>query len=215
MKKFTFLLMIFILSAGLASAQYFGGGSIGFNRSGGKYDAGDTESDKTTATTINFSPRGGLVYSENLWFGLGLNISNQRQKMPGDPETVSDSTALGVAPFARYYVVKVGKFSVFGQGELGLSTSRISTKTGGTTSKGPRTTTVALSAFPGVSYNISDMLSLEVTVNAFRFGVSRSVAKQEVMDTEVKDITNNFNFGLNLDDIAESGGLTIGAIVKF
>jgi hypothetical protein len=212
MKKIILVFAIILTATALSQAQYFGGGSLGFNASGGKVDFGDVETDMDSQSSFHFNPRGGIMHSDNLWLGLELNLSVSRDKEAGDPEIINTSTAFGFAPFVRYYALEMGKFSLFGQGQLGLDFISSKSESGGTTTSSPNTTRIRLSAFPGVSYQVSEMLALEATINAFNFSAYRSVQKSDNGD---KAISNGIGFGAGLDNLATTGALTIGATVKF
>jgi len=212
MKKSILVIAIILTTTALSQAQYFGGGSLGFNASGGKFDFGDVETDMDSESSFHFNPRGGIMHSDNLWLGLELNLSVSRDKDAGDPEIINTSTVFGFAPFVRYYALEMGKFSLFGQGQLGLDFISSKSESGGTTTNSPNTTRMRIHAFPGVSYQVSERLALEATINAFNFSAYRSVQKQ---DNGNKAVSNGIGFGAGLDNLATSGALTIGATVKF
>ena len=69
--------------------------------------------------------------------------------------------------------------------------------------------------FPGIAYNINEKIELEAKINGVHFGINRNVSKQDVAGNEVKDISTNFGFGADMDDIVTSGNITVGAIIKF
>lgn len=214
MKKLTFLTLLFFVTVGMAHAQYFVGGNFSFNTSGGKVDDGTTETDKTSNMDFSFNPEAGIFLSEDLAAGAELNFFIDREKTPGDPEVIDKTTGFGISPFVRYYALQMGKFSIFGQGSLNLSTYSSKTETGGTTTDGPTYNNIGLNVYPGVAFKVSEKVELEANINAFNFGFTRSVTKQDVGGNEVKDISNDFGFGANLDGIATTGSLTIGAIIK-
>jgi len=212
MKKIILVFAIILTTTAMSHAQYFGGGSLGFNASGGKVDFGDVETDMDSQSSFRFNPKGGIIHSEDLWLGLELNVSVSRETQAGEPEVINTSTGFGFAPFVRYYALEMGKFSLFGQGQLGLDFISSKSETGGTTTNSPNTTRIGLNVFPGISYQLSEMLALEATINAFNFSAYRSVQKQDNGD---KAITNSIGFGAGLDNLATTGALTIGATVKF
>ena len=137
------------MSVSFASAQYFVGGGLNFNASGGKIESDGTSEDKPSSTQFSFHPKGGIFHSEKLMFGAELSFSIRKDKTPGNPETIERTTGFGISPFARYYAFQMGKFSLFGQGQLKLSTSSTELESGGTTTEGPTINRIGLSVFSG------------------------------------------------------------------
>lgn len=147
--------------------------------------------------------------------GVQLGVSIRREKTPGDPETIDKTNGFGISPFARYYALQMGKFSIFGQGKLSLSTFSTKTESGGTTTDGPTINGIAFSVFPGISYKVNEKVDLEANINGINFRMSRYVSKKDDEGTEVKEIDTDFGFGANLNNIATTGKITVGAIIKF
>lgn len=203
-----FFILLFIASGVLA--QVFVGGSIGFNLTGGKIETGNTSVDKPTQTYFSIAPKAGMFFSKKLAIGATLGYSIQSEKTPGNPEEIDRTSTIGITPFARYYAFTLNNFSLFAQGNLGFSYSVEKNKAGSTTTTGPKTTRLGISAFPGISYKLNDKVELEAIIGGFNFGLSRTSVKQN----NNANITNNFGFGVNLDGIATTGLITIGAIVK-
>jgi len=214
MKKFTFFMVIFLISASFASAQYFVGGSLNFKGTSDKTEI-DGTSEKSSSTQFSFHPKGGIFHSEKLLFGAELSFSIRKDKTPGDPETIERTTGFGISPFARYYAFQMGKFSLFGEGQLSLYTSSTESESGGTTTEGPTNNRIRLSVFPGIAYNINEKIELEAKINGVNFGIIRNVSKQDVAGNEVKNINTDFGFGADLDKIVTTGNITVGAIIKF
>jgi len=202
------------MSASFVSAQYFVGGSLNFMGTD-KTESDGTSEDQSSKTQFSFHPKGGIFYSENLMFGAELSFSIRKDKTPGDPETIERTTGFGISPFARYYAFQMGKFSLFGQGQLSLSTSSTESESGGTTTEGPTNNRIGLSVFPGIAYNINETIELEAKINGVNFGIIRSVSKQDVAGNEVKYISTDYMFGADLDKIVTTGNITVGAIIKF
>lgn len=209
MKRITFALILLFIASG-AFAQIFVGGSVGFSLTGGKIENGNTSVDKPTQTYFSLAPKAGMFLSEKLAIGATLGYSIQSEKTPGTPEEIDRTSTIGITPFVRYYAFTLNKFSLFAQGNLGFSYSVEKNKVGSTTTTGPKTTTMGISAFPGISYKLSDKIELEAIIGGFNFGLNRTSVKQN----NNTNITNNFGFGVNLDGIATTGLITIGAIVK-
>jgi opacity protein-like surface antigen len=191
------------------NAQVFVGGNAGFNTSND--NRGGTISRKSSSYDLNLQPKAGKFLSENLAVGLALHISLSGSKTEINTETISKSTGIGVNPFLRYYAIKWNKFSVYGQGNIGVGVSNLKVKSGGTTSEGPKQTNTYLDIFPGLAYDITEKLSLETSLNILSFGYSYVTSKQGT----VKDKGSYFNVGAGLSNIVSLNAITIGAIYKF
>lgn len=215
MKKLIFISVLLIVTTISANAQYFAGGSFGFNATGGKIKVDGESTDKTSTRTFSFTPKVGYVLSEKFCLGLELNLTTSRVKTPGNPDEIEKSFTFGLAPFARYYAFRMNKLALFAQGNIGFSTTTTKNKVGSTTTDGPKTNTFGFGAYPGISYDLNDRISFEAVVNGFNFGFTSSVVKEKVAGADVKDVSNTFGFGVDLNNIATTGFITIGAIVKF
>ena len=192
------------------NAQYFVGGNFGLNLSNDKSDNGVTTS-KSTYYNFYLSPSAGKFLSEKVAIGLALNISFTGSTTSPDPETKTQSTSLGVSPFLRYYAIKWNKFSVFGQGNIGYSFSNSSETSDGTKSDGPKTSRYFFSIYPGLSYDVSDKLQLQTSINILSFGYNYTVTK----DGSIEDRSSGFNMGAGLTNIVSVSTITVGAIYKF
>lgn len=214
-RTIVFLVSVFMLSLVSGKAQLFVGGNLSLSHQGGSYEVGSTSTDKTKTTSFGFYPKAGYFLSDQFAVGAQLGIALSNSKTPGTPETVNSSSTIGLTPFVRYYVLQMDKFSIFGQGHLGLSLGSQKTKSGNTTTKGPKTTTVSLGIFPGVAYDVSDNLSLEIQINALNLGYSLQTVKNDNTDPKTKDVTSSFNFGAGLNNIVNTGSISVGAIYRF
>jgi len=216
MKKLVFIFCFVLATAISANAQYFAGGSFGFNTTGGKVKYDGNSTDKASTTTFAFSPKVGYVLSENFCVGLQLNLSTRKVTTPGTPDDeVDKSFTFGLTPFARYYAVRINKLALFAQGNIGFSTTKTKEKVGSTSNDGPTTNVFGFNVHPGISYDLNDRVSLEAVIGGFNFGFTSAVEKEEIAGETQKDITNTFGLGVDLNNIATTGFITIGAIVKF
>jgi outer membrane protein len=205
------LIALFSLFYVSLNAQLFIGGSFGLHGSGGNTDDGTTTTDKTSSFGFSISPRVGKFLTEKVAVGLEVDFNYNHSKTPGVNEVISNSSTIGFSPFLRYYVISFNKFSVFGQGNVGLSFSGSSTKTNGTSNDGPKITRISLNIAPGLAYDLSDKLSLETSLHFLGLGFDESISKQGTST----DRNSNFNFNAGLDNISQLGAITIGAIYKF
>jgi hypothetical protein len=206
-----FLITLISLFCVSLNAQIFVGGNFTFNTHNDKTDLGTTAIEKISDYSFDFSPKAGMFIFDKLAFGLALDIYFSGSTSGVSTETISKSSGFGLSPFMRYYAVKWNKFSLFGQGNIGLEFSNASRKTGTTTTDGPKTTTMYLSVYPGLSYDISEKLSLEISLNILSFGFDHKTTKQGTS----KEVNSGFNIGAGLSNIVSIGAITVGAIYKF
>lgn len=207
------IMLIVLLScffAGL-NAQVFVGGNFSLATTGGSTSTGNITTDKQSSFNFTFSPKAGKFLSEKLAVGAELDLSFLSTKTPGYIDVVNKSSSVGIVPFVRYYAIKSGNFSVFGQGNVGFSFIDTYTKTGSTTNDGPRGTRLFLSIVPGLAYDLNDKLSLETSLNFFSIGCYNLSIK----DGSNKDKTSGFEMGAGLNDIVTIGDISVGAIYKF
>ena len=182
--------------------------NFGLNTSGGSFDNGNITTDKPSSVSFNISPMVGKFLSENVAVGALINFTLSRTNNNGTPEVINSSSAIGITPFLRYYAIKMDKFSIFGQGNVGFSYSGSKSKVDGTSTDGPKTTTLSLNVMPGLAYDVSSKLSLETNINFLNLGLTYSV----VTNGSDKNRTANFGVGAGLDNIVTVGTISIGAI---
>ena len=219
MKRLTLAFIgCFLLSLGIAKAQFFLGGSMSLNNSGGNNQAGSTKVDKNKITSFGFYPWAGYFLSDQFAVGAELDLSLSKTKVPATQatqEVIGSSSSIGIVPFARYYAVKMNKFSIFGEGYVNFSIMSQKTSTGGTTTKLPKTTSIRVGVYPGVSYEISDKIELEAGIDLLNLSYSLVTVKDESVDPVTKNVTSTFNFGAGIDNIFNTGSISVGAIFKF
>ena len=220
MKKISvFVLILAISTSCFLNAQLFTGGNIGLSTSGGTEDYGNGEQDKTSYLNLDFGPMAGYFLSENIAAGVRILVSLDKTTTPpyspGGDETVNSETTFGFMPFIRYYAVQLNKFSVFGQAQAGVAIGTEKTKVGSTETDGPKTTTIGFGVLPGVALEVSDHVSLEAHINLFSFTFIVETEKLETEFVTSKETTRNLNFGVNTDNIATTGAISVGAIFKF
>ena len=206
-----FSIVLFSLLFISVNAQVFVGGNFGFSTTNNKSQFGATTTSKGSDYDFTLSPIMGKFLSEKFAVGVELDLSLSGSKAVANTETIHKSSSVGVSPFLRYYAIKWDKFSIFGQANLGVTFTGSSTKTDGTTTDGPKSTRLYLSIYPGLSYDISEKLSLQTSLNILSFGYNYKTTKVGT----TKDINSSFIFGAGLSDIVSIGNITIGAIYKF
>ena len=204
-----FLIILFSFIYISLNAQVFVGGSVGFNTSSNEHNG--TTTNKSSDYNFNLNPVAGKFLSEKTAIGLALDISLTGDKMDVNTETSSKSSSFGISPFLRYYAIRWNKVSIFGQGNIGLALLNSSNKADGVTTDGPKGTKIYLTFYPGLSYDISENLSLETSLNILSLGYNYTITKIG----SAKDKSSNFNIGAGPANIISVGAITIGAIYKF
>jgi hypothetical protein len=189
------------------NAQVFIGGNFGFNTTNNKTADGN----KTSGYSLSLSPYAGKFLSDKFAVGVALDITFSGNTSGVNPETTSESSILGGSLFLRYYAIKWNKFSVFGQGNIGLAIDNSSTKADGSTTDGPKATELYFSVYPGLSYDINDKLSLQTSLNIFSLGYNYTTTK---IGTNTAT-SSGFNIGAGLSNIVSVSAVTVGAIYKF
>lgn len=195
------------------NAQVFIGGSIQFMSSNEKREYNNTIIEKGSEMGFSFSPNVGVFLSENVAIGIELDLMTATGKAGVSNEVTYKESAIGLSPYFRYYAWNWNKFSVFGQGNVGFAFSKSTMELGSTVTKGPKESSFYVRFVPGLSYDLTDKLSLETSINVLGIGFINSVAKDDEFD--LKESSSNFYFGAGLDDIFTIGAIKVGAIYKF
>ncbi len=212
MKSIKFLMVVALVAFFTgANAQLFVGGSMGIRTNGGTHDNGNTKTDTPSQFGFNLNPKMGYFLSEKVAVGAELYLGFDKQNDNEEQETIRRATTIGFAPFVRYYVVTLNKFSVFGTGSLGISHTSAETKFDGAVMQEPKTLGIGFSITPGLAYNVTERFALETTFNFLNLGYNYSRTKED----DIKDTNSNFHFGAGLDNITTVGNITIGAIYRF
>lgn len=171
---------------GFTKGDVFISGSFGF----GSEKTGDNKTN-----TFNISPRVGYFVSENIAAGARINFSSEKRELGTNEETLSITT---LGAFGRYYFSPTSKFSLFG--ELGVD--YVASKFEEEGEPDAKLNGFGLGLAPGVSYFISNNFALEATWGILGY---RTVKP----DVDNAESTNNFDFGVNLDNI------NLGLVYKF
>ena len=193
------------------NAQVFIGGGINFTNSTREHEDNNELVERESAFGIGFSPKVGVFLSEKLAIGIDLNLSTYKRKTGIDSEAIYKQSNIGVSPFVRYYALNWNKFSVFGQGNIGVEFIKSTTDFESTVTDGPKETKFYIYIAPGLSYNLSDKLSLETSLNFLSFGYNHRIHEDDIY----KNKNSDFYFGAGLYNIVTIGAIKIGAIYKF
>jgi hypothetical protein len=192
------------------NAQVFVGGTISTDMHRYK-QKGTAASPLTSDFSFTFAPDVGKFFSDKFAAGVALDFEYTLHKVKSDPEFIQRSSEYGIVPFVRYYALRWNKFAIYGQGLLSFGYSIQSTENNKIKTTGEQSLKFSIYAFPGLSYDISDKLSLETGLSFMSFGYSYNHTKLSGLTTN----QNSFGLSGDLSNITTLGGIRIGAIYKF
>ena len=165
-------------TGGFSNGDLYVSGTVGF----GSEKEGDVKDN-----TFNFSPKVGYFVTENIAVGVALGLTTTKNETPNVEDFKTNMLEIGV--FGRYYITPAKQFSIFG--ELGANFENSKMEQGSNELKNDG---FNFGIAPGISYFVSDCLSLEAS-----FGVLNYSTNED--DIDGAESTDSFNFGLNLSDI--------------
>ena len=172
---------------GFAQGSTFITGAVGFASE-------SIAEEKTSGFTI--APSVGYFVTPNIAIGAKLGYTSLKNEEGSDEETTDLLTA-GV--FGRYYWMPASKFSIFA--ELGAD-YRSLTEDDNTISNEYKSNGFAIQLAPGMNYFLNNNFALEAKVGVLGYSSDKP-------DYTGAEATDNFNIGLNLNDI------TLGLVYKF
>ncbi len=202
MRKILSIVLVSLISTSFCFSQIFVGGSFNITTTGGSEKTNNVSTDKESTFNLNLNPQVGYFLNPNLAVGTYLVMGLYRKNDNKNPETITTTTTFGLAPFARYYFMEIGQLSLFGEGNIGFSSSKTKFKSNGVSVDGNKTTNFGINVLPGVAYKISEKIEIE----AFIGGLSFSTENSNLNNNE--DKSNSLSLGL-------STNLNIGFIYKF
>ncbi|MBR1792949.1 MAG: outer membrane beta-barrel protein [Bacteroidales bacterium] len=211
-----------------ANAQFILGGDLGFNRSSSYLvDDGDKYASTFTPTDFGFSisPRLGYQFTEKIQAGLMLGYDytlSVTKTSTTDPtelrSTDRDWTNMfGVGVYGRYNCFAMGKFTVFGQLNLGIGFGNNKTKTtfenGAPDVKNDVSKTFAFygEIVPGINYALNENISFDIYLNFI--ALNYSMIKVSDPNIDMALVNHDWNLGANIDGISIDGltnAITIG-----
>ncbi len=160
-----------------ANAQFVIGGNIGFSHDA-DYDDNYTAAYGSQANTdITILPKVGYQLNDDMQIGaqLGWNYNYTRNYMGAkDSYTSTPQSAIVIAPYFRYNLLKWKKFNVFCEAainfELGLESKTHtfvngSEVTGSPVKNGDNYTSFGIGVVPGLNYAFSNSFSMDIYVN--------------------------------------------------
>ncbi|MDR2085631.1 MAG: porin family protein [Dysgonamonadaceae bacterium] len=189
MKKVILTMFLAVSGLCLVSAQVYLGGSVGFSTSNSKPEKGT----KTDQSSFSFIPEVGYSLNQDLDLGLKVGFGNNEYA------DNTESSNWIVAPYVKYSFAEFGRFSVWGQGELFV---------GGAENNKVKSSSFGLNIKPVLKYNLSDNFVLVTNLNFLNIGFAQTKTKNLKTDT-------GFSLGMNTNNVANTGNLSIGFIYKF
>lgn len=219
MKK-VLLMAAFAVASLAANAQAYIGGSLGFSNN--KTKTGTTTVTENTNPTFTIAPEVGYALNEKWGIGikLGFTSSNTKSEMTAAGLTATSedkTTRLSVNPYVRYQALEIGKFNVFVDGGVYFNmNSRKQTATGVPDTEYEPAMGFGLNVTPGVSYKLTDKLSVVATANnLFRFGYTKSMVAKGVNGAPTPDAPTSIDANLNTLDNFSLGNLMFGFYYNF
>ena len=172
---------------GFAQGSTFITGAVGF--------ASESIAEKKTSG-FTIAPSVGYFVTPNIAIGAKLGYTSLKNE-EGSYEETTDLLTAGV--FGRYYWMPASKFSIFA--ELGAD-YRSLTEDDNTISNEYKSNGFAIQLAPGMNYFLNNNFALEAKVGVLGYSSDKP-------DYTGAEATDNFNIGLNLNDI------TLGLVYKF
>lgn len=219
MKKLVLSMAAIALFAMTANAQIWIGGSVGYSSESEKETWKNAENklkeSKPASTTISISPKVGYQLNDKLEVGglVSLSSSKTYDDKLDDKDVWIKKVSYSIAPFARYQFASFGKFALKAVGSISFGQVLPSTKDGKEKTAGDKTTTLALNAYPIISYTLSDKFDFEAGLNFFGLSASTSTTK-DADDSDIKLVENSFNLFGNANTVATTGFITVGFIYR-
>lgn len=216
MKKFALIAIAMLAMGPLAKAQLYVGGSLNISGNNSK----EVENKKTelnpSSTTLGISPEVGFFLSDN--FAVGVYLESQftflNDRDSANP-VKTNRTTWGIAPYARWYAIQSDKFGVFLEGQLFFLHNGGKTTAGNTTVAGPKTNAFGLNIVPGLSYNLTDNLQLQMRLDVLGANFTHTTTTTEIGNDKRKDISNNYGLNINTHDALRLATVSFGFIYKF
>jgi outer membrane protein len=213
---FTFVCALLLIS-GVAHGQTSSGsimlgGDLGFSVQGGETESGPdgntTTADKSTQTNFRIRPRVGYFVADNFAVGLDLQYQLDRSNDNQDPETITTRNTIGAGLFGRYYwMMGDGNFGLFGQAELGFSTSSGESETDGSTSDLPTSQSFAGGIRPGVTFFPTENFGIDFSVGLLNYSVTTTDNAPDNDDFVEEETDTNFQFNADFRNILANTGL--------
>ena len=155
----------------------------------------DNDGDKRT-TNINFGLYDEIGYRLTDVWDIGMEFGGMIGTYKNHYSDFESTSAHWLfSPYARYSIVKYGKFDVKAKGSLSFEGTKDYFQAG-------------IHIVPMLVYNLSNRVDLQTNLNFFDCGFYYKKIKDG-------NLTTKFGLGGNSNDLATVGSLTIGFVYKF
>jgi len=206
MKQIRLLTIAILLIASTSHAQINKGstalgGNINFSTATSKTNNGLKE----TTTFLALYPSFMTTYKDNR--AIGFNLSYQYSKSSSSNQKMNE---YGAGIFLRQYKVLSKNFYAFAQEGLNFGYNKISPDT--VNSFNSKNTSIAFTVNPGIAYDLSKRVQLELILFNDLLSAEYSHSKTTGFSGTIK--SNSFNLGANLDG-SQLTSLNIGAKIFF
>ncbi len=224
MKK-VILTLVAVATMGIANAQLFVGGNLGFSKTGGsnEYTAdgatATTQFPKTTEWTI--APKIGFQMNK-LSFGAIIELDGEKTVTEGkyvkDDKLTEKYFGWGVCPFVRYNAFEFGNFALFCELQIPIISGQYKTKYENGSNPvveadGAKVFGFAIQAVPGLNYRLSEHLNFDLYVNLLKLGWSMEKQTVETTDPTTKDVDKYTGFQVGVYSLPDV--ITLGFNYNF
>ncbi len=210
---------------GIANAQLFVGGNLGFGMQSGTNETtrsgvtATVDQPKTIAWEV--TPKIGFQMDKML-FGVAFGVNGEKTitkdvDVTGD-EYTEKFFGWEVCPFFRYNAFEFGNFALFCELQVPISGGKYSAKyeNDGTTLENKnagKPFSFGVQVVPGLNYALSDHLNFDVYVDLLAIGFNMQKFTDEDPDSSDKDVTKTTNFWAGVYSLPQA--ITLGFNYKF
>lgn len=222
MKKIFAVIVFTFVTVTVCNAQFFVGGEFGIGASSSKDKATvggvSVEEKNPSSFNLGIGPKFGYFFNDKWSIGLILvyNYNQQTTHVPSKVKTMNHWW--GGSPYVRWAFAKVKNFSFVAEGMVNFR--------GGFAKTTPSTNDTKTYSFitgfniaPVITYNLGEHFAFETRLNFLSFGytfrANNTTRTINNIETSNSDMSHNFNFSVDSDNILNVGAITIGAIYKF
>lgn len=184
------MIAVMAVAAISANAQYYVGGSLGYNSTKAKTEIAGQSADNTVSA-FSIAPEFGYNLDDNLAVGIKLGYANADGK----------KNTWSINPYLRYTYAKAGNFSAFVDGGIAYQTEHVN----GEKNWG-NTNTFGIAINPGFSYAVSEKVSLVAHIGdlSYAFGSKKS-----------KDVTPEVKVSSSIFNLSLDNAISFGAYYNF
>ena len=224
MKK-VFLTLVAVATMGIANAQLFVGGNLGFGMQNGSREStisGTTVTvEKPKTTSWEVTPKIGFQM-DKMAFGLVFGVNGQKEFAKNvdveNDEYTEKYFGWEVCPFFRYNAFEFGNFALFCELQVPITGGKYSDKYvyAGTTVENKNAGKdfgFGVQIVPGLNYSLSDHLNFDVYVNLLALGYQMDKYTEEDPNNNDKFVEKTSYFWAGVYSLPQT--ITLGFNYKF